>query len=155
MIKKILLGALILGIIAFAIIGYGTYKIADEALKEQEPKLRQYVQMDEAAQNQYVLENIEELLSKIDVDENDPADKKEKWERIRELNAQPEIQSALINVGRSFTASVIMISSSIVEEMTPETKEKYEKEAKEFEARMEKYKDLVNAADPTLGFGEE
>ena len=37
MIKKILLGVVILGVIAFAIIGYGTYKVADEALKEREP----------------------------------------------------------------------------------------------------------------------
>ena len=155
MLKKILIAVLILGILgvaAVALLGYGTYKVMDDAVKEREPQFRQYLQMDEAAQNQYVLENIDELLDKVENYADDNPEGKATRERLKELNAQPEIQAALIDVGRSFTASVMLLSNSIVEEMTPEVKAK--KESDEFEARMEKYTNLIKAADPTLKFGE-
>ena len=147
MIKKILLGVLILGVIVFALIGYGTYKFADETLKEKEPQLRQYLQMDELAQNQYILDNIDELLNKVESQANDNSEDKAKRERLKQLNSQPEIQNALINVGRSLMASVIMLSEPIVNDMSPEIKAQYQKEADEFDARFDKYQKLVDAAD--------
>lgn len=150
MIKKILLGVVVLGVILVAIMGYGTYKVADETLKEKEPQLRQYVQMDEAAQNNYVLANINELFSKIDLDNDGKPEDKEKMERLMKLNEQPDIQAASINIGRSLLASVILLSDPILNDMSAEVKAKYEKESSELETRMEKYQKLIDAADPSL-----
>ena len=151
MIKKILLGVVVLGVIVVAIVGYGTYKVADETLKEKEPQLRQYVQMDEAAQNKYVLENINEIFAKIDLDNDGKPEDKEKIQRLRELNSQPEIQSALVDFGRSFMATGIILSDPIVKDMSADVKAKYEKEADQLEAHLDKYSKLVEAADPSLG----
>ena len=148
MIKKILLGVVILGVIAFAVIGYGTYKVADEALKDREPQLRQYLQLDEAAQNQYILENIDELLSKVDLDKDGKPEDKENFARLKELNSQPEIQKALIDTGRAVIATGIMLSEPIVNDMSAEVKAKYQAESDEFEARIDKYSKLIEAADP-------
>ena len=148
MIKKILLGVVILGLIAFAIIGYGTYKVADEALKEREPQLRQYLQLDAAAQDKYVLERIDDILSTADLDKDGKTEDKETIERLKELNTQPEIQNALIQFGRSVIATGIMLSEPIVNDMTPEVKEKYQKEVDELETRLDKYSKLIEAADP-------
>ena len=150
MIKKILLGVVILGVIAFAIIGYGTYKVADEALKEREPQLRQYIQLDEAAQDKYILENVDELFAKIDLDKDGKPEDKEKLARFKELNSQPEIQKALIAAGRSVIATGIMLSEPIVNDMSAEVKAKYQAESDEFEARIDKYSKLLEAADPSF-----
>ena len=150
MIKKILLGVVILGVIAFAVIGYGTYKVADEALKDREPQLRQYLQLDETAQNQYILENIDELLSKVDLDKDGKPEDKENFARLKELNSQPEIQKALIDTGRAVIATGIMLSEPIVNDMSAEVKAKYQAESDEFEARIDKYSKLIEAADPSF-----
>ena len=150
MIKKILIGVVILGVILFALFGYGTYKVANEALKEHEPQLRQYLQMDEATQNKYILDNMNELFTKVDLDKDGKPEDKEKLKRLMKLNEQPEIQKAFIDVGRSTLASIIMLSDSIVKDMSADIKAKYEKESEEFEARADKYSKLIEAADPTL-----
>ena len=150
MIKKILIGVVILGFILFALFGYGTYKVANEALKEHEPQLRQYLQMDEATQNKYILDNMNELFTKVDLDKDGKPEDKEKLKRLMKLNEQPEIQKAFIDVGRSTLASIIMLSDSIVKDMSADIKAKYEKESEEFEARADKYSKLIEAADPTL-----
>ena len=150
MIKKILIGVVILGFILFALFGYGTYKVANEALKEHEPQLRQYLQMDEATQNKYLLDNMNELFTKVDLDKDGKPEDKEKLKRLMKLNEQPEIQKAFIDVGRSTLANIIMLSDSIVKDMSADIKAKYEKESEEFEARADKYSKLIEAADPTL-----
>ena len=150
MIKKILLGVLILGVLAFAIIGYGTYKVADETIKDKEPQLRQYLQMDEAAQNKYILDNINEILTKVDLDNDGKPEDKEKLELLMKLNEQPDIQKALIELGRSLVAGVIMLSEPIVNDMSSDIKAKYQKEYDEFERRLDKYSKLVEAAEPRL-----
>ena len=150
MIKKILIGVVILGVILFALFGYGTYKVANEALKEHEPQLRQYLQMDEATQNKYILDNMNELFTKVDLDKDGKPEDKEKLKRLMKLNEQPEIQKAFIDVGRSVLAGLIMFSDPIVKDMSADIKAKYEKESSEFEARADKYSKLVEAADPTL-----
>ena len=150
MIKKILLGLVVLGIIVVAFMGYGTYKVADEFLKEKEPQLRQYIQLDEAAQNKYILDNMNELFMKVDLDKDGKPEDKENLKRLMKLNEQPEIQNAFVNVGRSVLAGAILFSDSIVKDMSADVKEKYQKEADEFEARADKYSKLIEAADPTF-----
>lgn len=155
MIKKILIGLVILsaivGVISVGLMGYGTYKVADEVIKAQEPKLRHYIQLDEAAQNKYILENVDELLAKVDLDKDGKPEDKEKVQRLRELNStQPEIQSALVDLGRSFMATGVMISDPIVKDLSADVKAKYEKESDQLEARLDKYSKLVDAVDPSL-----
>ena len=150
MLKKILIGVVILGAILVALLGYGTYKVADETLKEHEPQLREYLQLDEAAQNKYILDNFNKLLSDVDLDKDGKPEDKEKIQRLMKLNEQPEIQKAFIDVGRSVLAGLIMFSDPIVKDMSADIKAKYEKESSEFEARADKYSKLVEAADPTL-----
>ena len=155
MIKKILIGLVILsaivGVISVGLMGYGTYKVADEVIKAQEPKLRHYIQLDEAAQNKYILENVDELLAKVDLDKDGKPEDKEKVQRLRELNnTQPEIQNALVDLGRSFMATGVMISDPIVKDMNADVKAKYEKESDQLEARLDKYSKLVDAVDPSL-----
>jgi len=155
LIKKILIGLVILsaivGVISVGLMGYGTYKVADEVIKAQEPKLRHYIQLDEAAQNKYILENIDELLAKVDLDKDGKPEDKEKVQRLRELNnTQPEIQSALVDLGRSFMAMGVMISDPIVKDLSADVKAKYEKESDQLEARLDKYSQLVDAVDPSL-----
>ena len=146
MIKKILIGWLILGVIGiiglFAL-GYGTYKVADEALKEKEPQLRQYLQMDVEAQNKYVLDNIQELSAKIDLDKDGKPEDKEQWEKLKQLNNQPEIQTALINLGRSVVAGFILFSEPIINDMSDDLKAKYQVEADNFEKNLDKYTKLL------------
>ena len=150
LLKKILIGVVVLGVILVALLGYGTYKVADETLKEHEPQLREYLQLDEAAQNKYILDNFNDLLSDVDLDKDGKPEDKEKIQRLMKLNEQPEIQKAFIDVGRSVLAGLIMFSDPIVKDMSADIKAKYEKESSEFEARADKYSKLVEAADPTL-----
>lgn len=150
MLKKILIGVVILGAILVAIFGYGTYKVADEVLKEAEPRLRNYLQMDEAAQNQYILDNFNDVLPKVDLYKGGKPEDKERLQRLMKLNEQPEIQKAFIDVGRSSLASLILSFEPIVKDMSANDKAKYEKESKDFEARADKYSKLIEAADPTL-----
>ena len=150
MIKKILLGLVVLGAIGIAIMGYSTYKVADEFLKEKEPQLRQYIQLDEAAQNKYILDNVNELFMKVDLDKDGKPEDKENLKRLMKLNEQPEIQNAFVNVGRSVLAGAILYSDSIVKDMSADVKAKYQKETEEFEARLNKYSELIEAADPSF-----
>lgn len=150
LLKKILIGLVVLGAILVAILGYSTYKVADESLKEHEPQLRQYLKMDEAAQNKYILDNFSKFLSNVDLDKDGKPEDKEKLQRLMKLNEQPEIQKAFIDVLRSTLAGLILFSDPIVKDMSADDKAKYEKESEEFEARADKYSKLVEAADPTL-----
>ena len=154
MIKKILIGLVILsaivGVISVGLMGYGTYKVADEVIKAQEPKLRHYIQLDEAAQNKYILENVDEILVEMDLDKDGKPEDKEKIQRLRKLHAEPKIQSALIDLCRSFMAMGVMISDPIVKDLSADVKAKYEKESDQLEARLDKYSQLVDAVDPSL-----
>ena len=146
LIKKILLGVVILGAIAVAFVGYGTYKVADEALKEKEPQLRQYLTLDETAQNKYILENVDELLAKVDLDKDGKPEEKEQLERIKQLNATPEFQKALVEMVRSFMATAVLMSDSISKDLPDDTKDKYQKESDQLEARLDKYSKMLEAA---------
>ena len=65
MLKNILLTIVAVLIAGGALMIYGTYKVADEVLTEKEPQLRQYIQLDEAAQNKFVMEHADELLNEM------------------------------------------------------------------------------------------
>ena len=94
------------------------------------------------------MELIDDILSTADLDKDGKTEDKETIERLKELNTQPEIQNALTQFGRSVIATGIMLSEPIVNDMTPEVKEKYQKEVDELETRLDKYSKLIEAADP-------
>lgn len=142
MIKKILLTVVLLLVVGGALVIYGTYKAASDFMTENEPQMRAYVQMTPEEQDNYVLTHAGELLAKIK-DSSKPEDKSnmEKFEMMNKDN--PELQKAMIGVGRSLMASVILLSDPIVKEMSEETKAAYQKEADEFSERLDKYEALL------------
>ena len=96
------------------------------------------------------MERIDDILSKADLDKDGKTEDKETIERLKELNTQPEIQKALTEFGRSVIATGIMLSEPIVNDMSAEVKAKYQAESDEFEARIDKYSKLIEAADPSF-----
>ena len=144
--KKVILTIVAVLVAGGALMLYGTYKVVDNTLKEKEPQLRQYMQMDEAAQDKYIADNVTELLNGIDLDKDGKPEDKEQLELMKKANANPEIQKALVEVGRSFLASTILFSDSITKDMSADVKAKYEKESNEFETRLDKYTKLLEAA---------
>ncbi|MBR4641399.1 MAG: hypothetical protein IKO74_01605 [Selenomonadaceae bacterium] len=144
--KKVILTIVAVLVAGGALMLYGTYKVVDNTLKEKEPQLRQYMQMDEAAQDKYISDNFTELLNGIDLDKDGKPEDKEQLELMKKANANPEIQKALVEVGRSFLASTILFSDSITKDMSADVKAKYEKESNEFETRLDKYTKLLEAA---------
>ena len=144
--KKVLFGIVALLVVGGALMIYGTYKVVDDTLKEREPQLRQYMQMDEAAQNKFILDNATELLKGIDLNKDGKPEDQENLERLKQANTNPEVQQALAAVGRSFMASAILFSDSITKDMSEDVKTKYQKESGEFDKRIERYTKLLEAA---------
>lgn len=146
MLKKILLGAVILVAAGIALFGFGSYKVIDDAIKDKEPQIRQYMQLDEAAQNKFILDNAGELLDGIDIDEDGTPEDKEQLNLLKRTYNHPEVQQALTELGRSFMAVMILASDAIVTELTADAKAKYQHEKDQFKARLEKYGELLEKA---------
>jgi len=144
--KKVLLTIVAVLIAGGAVTLYGTYKVVEDKTQEKEPQLRQYMQLDEAAQNKYIIDNFTELLEGADLDKDGKPDDKEQLERFKKANTNPEIQQAFADLGRSFMAEAILMSDAITKDMSEDVKAKYEKESEQFEARADKYSKLLEAA---------
>ncbi|MBR1646317.1 MAG: hypothetical protein IJ685_06020 [Selenomonadaceae bacterium] len=142
MLKKILLTIIAVLIAGGALMIYGTYKVADEAIKAKEPQLRQYIQLDEAAQNKYVIEHAEELLKEVTTEDVSPEDK-EDMELFNEAQKYPEMQAALLKVGRSLFAKAIVHSDAIVKDLSADVKAKYQAEADAFSDNLKVYGDTL------------
>ena len=144
--KKVLLTIVAVLVAGGAVMLYGTYKAVDEAVKSKEPQLRQYVQMDAAAQDKYIVDNFTELLNGADLNKDGKPEDKETLERFKQANTNPEIQKALVELGRSFLASAALMSESITKDMSADVKDKYQKESDQLETRLDKYSKLLEAA---------
>lgn len=144
--KKVLLTIVAVLVAGGALMIYGTYKVVDDKIKEKEPQLRQYMQLDEAAQNKYIVDNFTELLAGIDIDKDGKPEEKEQWELFKKANTDPEIQQALVDLGRSLMADIILMSDAITKDMSADVTAKYQKEAELSEARADKYSKLLEAA---------
>ena len=143
--RKVLLTIVAVLVAGGALMIYGTYKAVDSRLKEKEPQLRQYMQLDEAAQNKFIVDNATELLAGIDLNKDGKPEDKEQLELFKQVNTNPEIQQALADVGRSFMAATILFSD-LSKDMSADVKAKYEQEEAAFEARLDKYTKLLEAA---------
>lgn len=150
MIKNIIIGVIVL-FVAYMV--YATYTVAneviDETLKSKEPQLRQYLQLDEAAQNQYVMEHANEVFGEMLKQDVKPEDK-DALERFEAAQKYPEVQQALIKFGRSFFAEAIVHSDALVKDMSADVKAKYQTEADNFKDNFEAYADAVNAITEKL-----
>ena len=142
MLKKILLTIVAVLVAGGALMMYGTYKVADEVLKDKEPQIRQYMQLDEAAQNKFVMEHADELLNEIMKQEVKPEDK-ENVELFNAAQKYPEVQAALLKVGRSFFAEAIVHSDAIVKDLPADVKAKYQAEADKFTDNLKTYGEIV------------
>ena len=150
MIKNILVGVVVL-FVAYMV--YATYTVAneviDETLKAKEPQLRQYIQLDEAAQNQYVMDNAVEIVNEMMKQDVKPEDKAT-VERFEAAQQYPEVQQALLKFGRSFFAQAIVHSDALVKDLSADAKAKYQTEADMFKQNFETYADVVNSVTEKL-----
>ena len=144
MLKRVLLTIVAILLAGGALMIYGTYKVANDALKEQEPQLRQYMQMSEADQNKYILENAEKLFANVAADAK--PEEKEDLEFIEKTKNDPEVQKALVDLGRSIMAKAIVHSDALVKEMSDTVKANFTAESDNFTAALEKYGDVLDAA---------
>lgn len=148
MFKKILIGLLVLGLIAGVGIAAITYfavdSTLDEIVKEKEPQLRQYIQLDEAAQNQFVLEHGSELMATI-LKESEPEEKAE-IELAQKANQEPEVQKAFIQLGRSLFAKGVLRSETLSKNLPDDTKAKFQAEADKFTDNLKVYGEILEKA---------
>lgn len=148
MFKKILIGLLVLGLLAGVAVGLFTYFAVDSALdeivKEKEPQLRQYVQLDEEKQNQFVLEHGEEWMEMI-MKESKP-DEKADLELAKKANQDPEVKEAFIKFARSIFAKGLMRSETILKDLDADEKAEYQSEADKFTDNLKIYGDVLEKA---------
>ncbi|MBR4382400.1 MAG: hypothetical protein IKP64_02460, partial [Selenomonadaceae bacterium] len=132
-----------------AVMIYGTYKVADEVVKEKEPQLRQYIQLDETAQNKFVMEHADELIKDILKQQVKPEDK-EDAELFRAAQKYPEVQQALLKFGRSFFAKAIVHSDAIVKDLSADAKAKYQSEADKFTENFKAYAETIDQVNEKI-----
>ena len=148
MIKKILLTIVVLLLAGGALVIYGTYKAANEVLQEQEPQLRQYMQMSDAEKNDYILKHAAELIASAAADAT--PEEREDMELMERTKDDPAVQKALIDLGRALMAKAIMHSDALVNEMNETLKAKYKSESDNLTTALEKYGDVLEAAKAKL-----
>ncbi len=146
MLKKILLVVLVLLAIIGAFTIYGSYQVVDNAIKAKEPQMRQYVQMDEAAQNKYIVDNYIEIMDGVDINKDGTPEEKAELELLKQVNTAPDVRQALVEMGRSLMATAVLMSDNVTNELSAEDKAKYQQERSQLETRLEKYGKLVEAA---------
>lgn len=144
--KKILLVIVVILAVIGAFTIYGSYKVVDEAIKAKEPQLRQYVQMDEAAQNKYIVDNYMEVMDGIDLDKDGKPEEKAELELLKQVNTNPDVRQALIEMGRSLMATAVLMSENVTNELSADDKAKYQQEFEQLGTRLDKYTELLEAA---------
>ena len=107
------------------------------------------MQLDEAAQNQYVMEHAVEIFNEMMKQDVKPEDKAT-VERFEAAQQYPEVQQALLKFGRSFFAQAIVHSDALVKDLSADAKAKYQTEADMFKQNFETYADVVNSVTEKL-----
>ena len=120
----------------------GILKTTENFFNELEPDMKQYVQMAEQEQNEYVKKHLDEILRKID--KYTEATEKETWAVIVK---DPEFQEKGTKLGRALCATTLLGLDSIRATLTAEQLDAYQKESDslsdagdEFAKVLEKYK---------------
>lgn len=146
--KKVLLTIVAILIAGGALMIYGTYKAADDFVKANESQLRQYAQMDESEQNEYVLEHADEILTQASATAK-PDDRAD-LEFMEKVKDDPAVQKALADLGRAIMAAAIIHSEPIVQDMNDKLKEKFQQEKEHLTERLEKYAEVLESAQAKL-----
>lgn len=145
MIKKILLTAVAILIAGGAMMLYGTYKAADEFVKNNEPQLRQYAQMNETEQDAYVLKNADDLLAQAAV--NAKPEEKTDVNLLQAIKDDPAVQKATTELGRAIMAAAILHSENLAQDLNAQLKEKFEQEKSQLKDRLENYGEVLKSAE--------
>ena len=145
MFKKILLVVLVLLAIIGAFAIYGSYTVVDNAIKLKEPQMRQYVQMDEAAQNKYIVDNYMEIMDGVDINKDGTPEQKAELELLKQVNTNPDVKQALIEMCRSLMATAVLMSDNVTNELSADAKAKYQQERDQLTTRLENYNKLLEA----------
>lgn len=149
MIKRALLTIAAILVAGGALMIYGTYKAADDFVAKNEPQLRQYAQMDEAAQNQYISEHADEIISQAST-EAKSAEEKSGASFLTKIKDDPAVQKATNELGRAIMAAAVMHSDALAQELNAALKEKFQQEKNELTNRLEKYTEVLEAAEAKL-----
>ena len=150
MIKRILFTAIAVLVAGGAMMIYGTYKAADDFVKTNEPQLRQYAQMDEAAQNQYISEHADEILAQAQASTSATPDEKADINLMAQIKNDPAVRKAVEDLGRAIMAAAILHSEPIVNDMNEQLKAKFRQEKEHLTDRLEKYADALQHAEDKL-----
>jgi len=153
-IKKILLTIVAVLVAGAALSIYGMYTAMNNVVKTNETQLREYVQMDDAAQDKYVLEHADDLLEQVAVEAKD-SDEKKDANLLLEIKNDPAVQKATTELGRAILAAAILHSEPIVKDMNAQLKAKFEQEKSEFTDRLTKYADALDAAEKQFVTGKQ
>ena len=148
MIKRALLTIVAILVAGGALIIYGTYKAADDFVAKNEPQLRQYAQMDEAAQNQYISEHADEIISQAATAAD--SEKKSEASFLTKIKDDPAVQKATADLGRAIMAAAVLHSDALAQELNASLKEKFRQEKNELTNRLERYTEVLEAAEAKL-----
>lgn len=143
MLKKFLMAVGVLAIIAVVAMVVIFNKF-DSAIQEKVPEFRQYVTMTTEDQNTYVEKNIDNFLMQFGF-VGDTAEEKADYQEIKN---NPEIRAALIDLGRSMVATLI-VSSEVYNELDNETKAKIKTESDQRNMRHAKLNDVLKKYEST------
>ena len=145
MAKKILIvlaGIIFMLAVVAGVTTCGIMSITEDFLKEREPEMAKYVQMNLQEQNEYVAKNLDEILRSTQVYVNAAA--QENWNAI---SKDPEVREASIKLARSLCAAFVLHLDTVKKNLSAEDLARYEEEANgaegnidEFKKAMEKYK---------------
>lgn len=138
----IIAGLAFIIVVVLGVTTCGVLKTTEDFFNELEPEMKQYVQMTEQEQNEYVEKHLDEILRKID--KYTEATEKENWAVIVK---DPEFHEKGIKLGRALCATTIIGLDSIRTTLTAEQVDAYQKESDtlsdagdEFAKVLEKYK---------------
>ena len=148
--KKVLIVVAVLGVLALGALGYGVFKIGEQA-EELESSMQRYVTMTSAEQDQYVLANMEEIFAIIPKSEQVP-----EWDRFMDaLQNDPEIQKAATEWGRSVCAELLLDMESVTKNLSAEDKAKYRQEADVEKERSDRFNALLEKLDKPAEGGKK
>ncbi len=139
--KKTLLGIVAVLTVIGAVAGYSLYRVEQDLSERLTADMQEYIKATPEIQDQYILTSIDDLLNRIPGTES--------WHHSlpTALKKDPELRKAALAWGRSFCASVVVADENLYEKLTPEAKQKYQKEASEMESRGKNFKELIDKHD--------
>ena len=141
MAKKILaiVGAIV--IVAVVVLGVttcGIMKVADEALKEREPQLREYVKMTEEQQNDYVSKNMDDIIATVAAEaKTDSVEDQNARKNFEKVKNDPEYRASCLKLGRSIMAMYIISSEPVTADLSEDDKAKYQAESDQLAANLD------------------